>query len=279
MTIKKSWDGNERPYYHFTTLDTFCKIVDSGKIRLSSCNTAKNAAVEVMALYYAIKNMLNNDLKLRASLLERNSLTEEEWLDRFIEYRMKSYMVCFSKFNEQNESEEISKAEYLWKFYADNSNGVVIKFNYECYPYRNHSSRGRVGQDSSTVRSTEIRMDSVIYEDEERLKKFIDMVDGSFHPFVTDIYKPKCCELENEIRMLVYLSNAQDLDTLKGISESSTSNSDLPEYLYYDFRSMETSKTGSSIQKVFCRNKKTRDKLSEICEEDKIELLDAKVRE
>jgi len=112
-----------------------------------------------------------------------------------------------------------------------------------------------------------------IYEDENRFKKFINMGDGSLHTFVTDIYKPKYCELDNEIRMLVYLSNSQDLYTLDGISETSANNSLLPEYLYYDFKSQQTSETGKAILKVFCKDEATRDKLHEKCGYEMIEFI------
>lgn len=276
--IKKSWDGNERPYYHFTTFDTFCRIYDSGKIRLSPCNSAKNAAVEVMALYGAIKKVIETDQNLKNTLLHKYSLREvKELLDKLIEHRIRSYMVCFSTFDQQNEKEEISKAEFLWKFYADNSRGVVIKFNYQCYPFRKHGSEGMVVLESESGnefrRSTEIRIDHVIYDDEIRLKKFIEMGEV-LHPFATDVYKPKICAIEKEIRMLVYLYDKQDLYKLDGISESSANNLVSPEYLYYDFKSKETSEIGKGIQKVFCRNEEIREKLLKKCGEEMIEVIE-----
>jgi|GEM_PF-3783800 len=158
-STKKSWDGNERSYYNFTTLDTFLKIYNSGKVRLTPCNSIKNSAVEVMFLYSAIKSMLKNDQEIKEKLFKIYSVDREiDIISKLIDYREQSYMVCFSKFNENNEKEEVSNAEYLWKFYADNSQGVVIKFNHKCYPYKNHGSQG-----GSKLRSTEIRMDCVIY--------------------------------------------------------------------------------------------------------------------
>lgn len=65
-----SWDQNMRSYYHFTSLKACEKIISTGKIRLSRCNMIKKIAVETMALYSALQNVLYSDLVLKNGLLK-----------------------------------------------------------------------------------------------------------------------------------------------------------------------------------------------------------------
>jgi hypothetical protein len=267
-----SWDGNMRPYYHFTSLDAFCKILKTGKIRLTPCNLAKNAAVETMSLYSSVKNIIDNDAILNNKLLKHYKLSNtEDLINHIIDQRNKSYMICFSMFGNGNESDEISKASYMWKFYADNSKGVAIKFNYKCFPYMEHGSKGEIDAIGNTIRSSELRIDHAIY-DENRLKKFLDDF-HDMHLFATDVYKPNFCELENEIRFLIYVHNKADLYGLNGVSVSEIDTSEFPKYLYYDFASLETFNNGRGIEKIFCREQKTYSEVCDIAGKNLVELI------
>lgn len=213
--IVAAWDQNMKPYYHFTSFDAFCEIYRTKKIRLSPCNLVKNAAVETMALYSELERIFNFDICLQGSLLKLfNKENRCDLVNFLIEDRNKSYISCFSSFDENNEINAINDARYMWKFYANDVNGVVIKFNFKCFQYMNHNTTEEQDVDGSFHRVTEIRMDKVIY-DTDKLKKGLSNCESSkmkMHTFATDVYKPKFCELEQEIRFLVYVADRAQLD-------------------------------------------------------------------
>jgi len=133
----KTSGNTEKPYYHFTSLENFFKINNTGKLRLSACNCAKNSAIETMSLYSAIENIIDNDSCLRDQLLNNYSCNQSALINKIIEHREQSYMACFSAIDENNEETEILKKSYMWEFYADNSKGVVIKFNINAFHTKN----------------------------------------------------------------------------------------------------------------------------------------------
>lgn len=173
--MKTSFDGNMVPYYHYTSLETLYKILASGKLRLTACDNLKNAAVETMALEVALKKHVEKEGVIR----------------KYMEEREKSYMVCFSK-----ESPEVrsSNSDMLWKYYADNNKGVVIKFDYTKFPFMAHGSKASypdvdvnaleeidiINSDLQGQRDTEFRMFSMMYEQE----KFIKQMKGKVVPSV-----------------------------------------------------------------------------------------------
>lgn len=270
--VRKSWEENMRPYYHFTSLEAFRKINDTGKLRLSSCSCAKNVAVEIMALYSAVKNIIDNDTDLKEQLLTGYGCSQVKGLiDRIIEQREQSYIACFSALNEENEESEILEKSYLWRFYADHEKGVVIKFNYDYFPYENHGTKAEYTGYEGIQRLTEERIGRVIYGERE-LKKCLGGPKDQ-HLFLTDIYKPKYCELENEIRFTIFLKNIKDLYKLDNISVTDHSNSERPEYLYYKLASQSGDSTSAGIKKVFCKSKETYEKLCDIFDNRRVALI------
>ncbi len=258
--ITKSWGCNERPYYHFTTLDSFNKIRESGKLRLSSCNDVKNAAVETMALYAVVKNTIDNNDDLRSKLLcEFNCEEEADLINAIVAYRETTYVVCFSLFDGNREREGLLANSYMWKFYADNGDGVVIKFNYECFPYYESGTKGEYDGNSNFQRLSEARIRPVEYEESKiavELNKF-----KKYHHLFTDFYKPVCCQLEKEIRMLFYLHKREDLYGFDGFSEAGGASTERPSHLFYDFGAKERTLKEAAIQTVFCKSKETQNQL------------------
>lgn len=274
--IVTAWDQNMRPYYHFTSLDSCEKIINTGNMRLSPCNMIKNIAVETMGLYSELEHILKSDTYLMDCLLKLfNQQQNSSLIDFLIRDRNKSYISCFSMFDEHNEIVLAKDARYMWKFYANDSNGVAIKFNYKCFPYFKHSTTSEQDANGNFHRVTEMRMDQVTYDSDKLKEQLYQCVnwDMKQHIFATDVSKPKFCKLEQEIRFLVYVADRNELNRLPGISESSSSSNELPKYLYYDFSAQETNETGVAIQKIFCRTEETRAILVRILDEDRVDLI------
>jgi len=207
-------------------------------------------------------------------LFNKNDNTE--LINHFIEDRNKIYISCFSMFNEDNEISELINARYMWKFYAYDDNGVVIKFE---LPYIESAIRRVSNGNGGFNRISQIGKSDAQYDAEnlkKNLKRCVTLKACKWHIFATDVYKPEFCELEREIRLIVYVVDRCDLNGLQWVSESANNSHELPEYLYYDFGSQETNETAPWIQKVFCRTNKTRDVLVNILGEERVKLIDVR---
>ena len=258
-----SWKENETPYYHFTSLETLYKILASGKIRLTACNNSKNISVEIMALEAVINSCSKEE---KENLCEQLSCGDDELIQKFIECREKSYMLCFT--TDKNSNCGVNN-DYLWKYYADHGKGVAIEFDYKTFPYKMHGlSKTRPNENSILQRDSRFRIFRMLY-DEKRFKKRIREW-AEMHDLFTDSYKPNFCSFEEEIRFIVFLNeisdhrkleHTDDYDDIRRITVQEYNTDNRPIYLYYDVVS-ENNK--SAIKKVFCRDKDTYKKLQKI---------------
>lgn len=260
-----AWDENQVPFYHYTSLETLYKILASGKLRLTACNNLKNAAVETMALEIALKKFINKYPENK----------DKESIQKYLEGREKSYMACFSK-----KCPDSINSDILWKYYADNNKGVAIEFDYEKFPYTEHGSRG-TQKNNIMQRDTEFRLFSMMYDEEKFIDAMKKFADTNLYVISTDSYKPQFCSTEEEIRLIVFLNEISDVNTLKweidqedsrSITISEYNSDHRPAFLYYDIISKDGS--SSAIKKVLCKNKETHCKLKGVFSDDKMcELL------
>jgi len=255
------WGENMIPYYHFTSLENFYKILATGKLILTKCNSLKNVTIETMALEATLKNLLKTEREFLYEKFGCNN--DQDVINKNMNYREKSYMICFSK--DKNENIAIQN-DYLWKYYADNNQGVIIKFDYTKFPYKSHGSQSINGE-----RISEFRILHMLYE-EETFKNKIKEKEDYLDVLYLDSYKPNFCSLENEIRFIVFLKEPSDLGTTNLMHK--VSNHDIrritaqeysgnrPQYLLYDIISKEGNET--AIEKVFCKDKETYNRLKQI---------------
>ncbi len=261
--LTTSWDDNMVPYYHYTTLETLYKILASGKLRLTACNSLKNAAVETVALEVILSQFVKDKYPDEEG---------RELIRKYMEGRECSYMACFSK--ESPETYSFGN-DILWKYYADNCKGVVIKFDFKKFPFNQHPSYGN-DINGNVRRNTEFRMFNMMYDQAEFLKR-MEMSGVDLYVFFTDSYKPKFCSFEQEVRLIVFLNKITDLKTLKHtinkndirlITAKEFNSDNRPSYLYFDIISAEG--TESAIEKIFCKDKGTYSKLQRIFKDNEM---------
>lgn len=240
MTVHKSWI--EDPIYHYTKLNVFVdKVLPTKKLRLVSCNDVKNAPVENMALEAIITEAL------------RNIPNKQNLIKELLMIRNNSYMTCFSK--EENNN-------FLWKYYGEERKGVVIELDPKDEKF--HESHGI--NLINGKRCCEPRLIDIEYNDNKFKKKINEYIDTNFQTPIelyVDSYKPVCCHLEKEVRLLFYLDclesfNASDNEFTKHLVNINNVGNTRPKELFFDI----------DIKKVICSDKLTyghlKDKLSNI---------------
>lgn len=218
-------------------------------------------------------------MALEVALSECN--IDENLIKERMALREKSYMACFSKKNPKDLSSNI-----LWKYYADNNKGVVIKFDYTKFPYRCSGSHSSIALDDmkdislptlsemTRDRDTEFRMFPMNYYKDKFIKNMNSNV-VVLPVSQIDSYKPEFCSVEEEIRLIVFLREIKDVDTLRweiGVNDirritAKEYNSDKrPTSLDYDILSIEGK--DSAIEKIFCKDKSTYCKLQKIFKDE-----------
>lgn len=259
---------NSNPFYHFTSLKAFKEITSAGELLLSCCNDIKNIVVKTEALNSALRSIFEENKDLREKLLTLAQVSEvTELIDLLCQERGRTYVACFYRFDETNEIENIRNANNMWVSYADDNNGVVIKFNPNAFPLRERGFTYSIDPYGNQERlGGEIRIVPVIYSQEDLVKGLnVAINSGNIieHAFITDVYKPESYSEEREERFLVFVDSMEELihDDRRFLVKQPDQDDGVG-YLHYKFASQDY------IQKVFCRTEDTKNELCSMLKVD-----------
>lgn len=129
--------------YHFTTLDSLKKILQSNTLRISHISKMNDINENTIKYPKSLDDINSNDLYLLNFLYKRQSkYTEFEQTKKDLSYidvfnqakKELSYIyedIYSISFSQLSEKEYIENCELLWAHYGDKHKGVSIKFNKE----------------------------------------------------------------------------------------------------------------------------------------------------
>lgn len=265
------------PVYHYTTIFSLEKILESKKLKLSSCKNYKGKGGEDAELLCVLERNIKDKIfrKSLCRFLEIHqhysckNKSDEEIIKAIVNIRENSYMACFSR---------TRKNETLWKNFACDGCGVVIEFDGQYIDY----DEIPITVGGPEGRSTERRWVKMEYDDE----KFVKCIKG-FHDqevcnlvFYIDSYKNPQYKDEKESRLLLYCSpnnkGSADIDEYtrdgKKINRCFTKKGDA---VYLE---LETTKflclnydNSHAIKKIYCRKPYVKKKVEELIKDLKIE--------
>jgi len=251
--------------YHYTNADALKEIIISKKLRLTACKDAKNAVVETMALYSIMYELLNNPKYQETLISIYGNVDNNNLIENVIKDRENSYMACFS---------ETGNNYYLWKYYANTEQGVVVEFVKDWFPQSQDTSFTVGG------RRTESRLIQMEYNKDVFCEWFVkNCAEPSLSPFTIDSYKPECCRLENEIR-LTFHCGQEDVTKQKKIHvdilDDNTKRFHLsyePPVVEYNLEDTDAGNISSKvINKIICRKHETKRKVEQLFSQLKLDI-------
>lgn len=190
--------------YHYTTLDSLSKIIQSNCLQLSRCS-GQRYDDEIKPLQSALYDILKNK-EISSNLLEKLEIDNvDKAISKLIKERRNSYMSCFAEENNN---------AYLIEKYADDGKGVAIEFRTDYLPNGAWCSK-------NNVRSPQYCLNNVYYTKdflETQIKRFINCEYGNDLSLSIglDLYKDQNkYSSEKEIRLIAYIPTPHECKSLR----------------------------------------------------------------